>query len=191
MKRSLNQFKHAPEEMTALIEVPEDGHVKYEIDKETGLLRVDRILHTPLAYPANYGYFPDTLGDDGDPLDCVVVCSSALRPGCIIGVRPIGVLLMKDQAGRDEKIICVPTGKVDPFYERVTRIEELPFILRSKIEYFFRRYKDLEPKAWSEVLGWDDCIKAKEVIMESIEFARLSQEKPKKSQEKLKKKLKK
>ena len=165
-------FKDAPKKMTALIEVPEDGHVKYEVDKETGLLRVDRILHTPLAYPANYGYFPNTLGDDGDPLDCVVVCSSALRPGCIIHVRPIGVLLMKDQMGGDEKIICVPTGRVDPFYEKISRIDELPFILRSKIEYFFRRYKDLEPKGWSEVLGWDDRAKAEEVIVESIERAK-------------------
>jgi len=165
-------FNDAPKKMTALIEVPEGGHVKYEIDKETGLLRVDRILHTPLAYPANYGYFPDTLGDDGDPLDCVVVCSSALRPGCIIHVRPIGVLLMKDQAGSDEKIICVPTGRIDPFYEKISRIDELPFILRSKIEYFFRRYKDLEPKAWSEVLGWENCAKAEEVIKESIERAK-------------------
>ena len=165
-------FKDAPKKMTALIEVPEYGHVKYELDKETGLLRVDRILHTPLAYPANYGYFPGTLGDDGDPLDCVVVCSSALRPGCIINVRPIGVLLMVDQAGNDEKIICVPTGRVDPFYEKVSRIEELPLILRSKIEYFFERYKDLEPKTWSKVLGWDNRIKAEKTIMESIARAK-------------------
>jgi inorganic pyrophosphatase len=164
-------FKDAPKKMIALIEVPENGHVKYEIDKATGLLKVDRILHAPLAYPANYGYFPDTLGDDGDPLDCVVVCNAALRPGCIINVRPIGVLLMKDQAGDDEKIICVPTGRVDPFYEKVSRIEELPLILRSKIEYFFKRYKDLEPNTWSAVLGWDSRFVAEQVIMESIERA--------------------
>jgi len=180
MKQGPKLFDKAPDKMTALIEVPEDGHVKYEVDKETGLLRVDRILHTPLAYPANYGYFPDTLGDDGDPLDCVVVCSSALRPGCIIRVRPIGVLLMKDQAGADEKIICVPTGKVDPFYERINRVDELPFVLRAKIEYFFRRYKDLEPKSWSEVMGWDDCTKAKEIIMDSIERAKRPVKKSKK-----------
>ena len=175
-KQTVWSFKDAPKKMTALIEVPEDGHVKYEIDKNTGLLRVDRILHTPLAYPANYGYFPGTLGDDGDPLDCVVVCSSALQPGCIIHVRPIGVLLMKDQMGSDEKVICVPTGRVDPFYENITRVDELPFILRSKIEYFFRRYKDLEPKSWSEILGWDNCQKAEKVIMESIERAKKSPE---------------
>jgi inorganic pyrophosphatase len=167
--KSQKPFKDAPKKMIALIEVPEDGHVKYEIDKETGLLKVDRILHTPLAYPANYGYFPDTLGDDGDPLDCVVVCSAPLRPGVIINVRPIGVLVMKDQAGGDEKIICVPTGKVDPYYEKVSRVDELPFSLRNRIEYFFQHYKDLEPNSWSQVLGWDDRTRAEKIIMESIE----------------------
>jgi inorganic pyrophosphatase len=167
-------LKDAPKKMIALIEVPEGGHVKYELEKETGLLKVDRILHTPLAYPANYGYFPETLGDDGDPLDCVVVCNAALRPGCIIDVRPIGVLLMKDQAGRDEKIICVPTGRVDPFYEKISRIEELPQILRYKIEYFFRHYKDLEPQSWSQIIGWDNRAKAEKTIVESIERAKKS-----------------
>jgi len=165
-------FKEAPKKMIALIEVPEGGHVKYEIDKDTGLLKVDRILHTPLAYPANYGYFPETLGDDGDPLDCVVVCSAPLRPGVIITVRPIGVLLMKDQAGGDEKIICVPTGKIDPYYEKLSRVDELPVSLRSKIEYFFKHYKDLEPKAWSQTLGWDDRVRAEKIILDSIKRAK-------------------
>ena len=103
--RNLNPGPLPPKKMTAVIEVPEGGRVKYEIDKSTGLLKVDRILHTPLSYPADYGYFPGTLGDDGDPLDCVVVSNSALYPGVLIDVRPIGVLLMKDQVGGDEKII--------------------------------------------------------------------------------------
>jgi len=162
-------FSAAPKKMMAFIEVPEDGHVKYEIDKDTGILIVDRILHTPLSYPANYGFFPDTLGDDGDPLDCVVVCSAPLRPGVFIKVRPIGVLVVKDQAGGDEKIICVPTGKVDPYYEKITDINELPFSLRNRIEYFFQRYKDLEPNAWSQVIGWDDKARAEKIIMESID----------------------
>ncbi|MDR1206801.1 MAG: inorganic diphosphatase [Rickettsiales bacterium] len=157
-----------PKIMTAIIEVPEDGHVKYEIDKETGILRVDRILHTPLAYPANYGYFPGTLGDDGDPLDAVVVCNAALRPGVMIEVRPIGVLNMKDNAGGDEKIICVPTDRVDPFHTKTSFIDDLPPILRAKIEYFFYHYKDLEPNAWSRVLGWGDRKTADRIIMDSI-----------------------
>jgi len=164
----IKPFKNAPKKMTALIEVPENGQVKYEIDKDTGLMKVDRILHSPMAYPANYGYFPNTLGDDGDPLDCVVICNAPLRPGVIIDVRPIGVLVMKDQAGGDEKIICVPTGKVDPYYEKISRIEELPFSLRSRIEYFFKHYKDLEPNAWSQIIGWDDRARAEKIILDAI-----------------------
>ncbi len=161
--------KLPPKKMTAIIEVPEDGHVKYEIDKETGLLKVDRILHTPVAYPANYGYFPGTLGDDGDPLDCVVVCNAPLRPGVLIEVRPIGVLLMEDQAGGDEKVICVPRDKIDPYYTGIHFVEELPAILRSKIEYFFAHYKDLEPNSWSKILGWADREQADKIIMDSID----------------------
>lgn len=161
--------KMPPKKMNAIIEVPENGYVKYEIDKSTGLLRVDRILHTPLAYPANYGYFPGTLGDDGDPLDCVVVCNAPLRPGVLIEVHPIGALLMKDQAGGDEKIICVPRDRIDPYYENVSYIDELPKILRSKIKYFFQHYKDLEPNSWSEVGEWVDRESADKIIMDAIE----------------------
>ena len=161
--------KEPPKKMNAIIEVPEDGHVKYEINKETGLLRVDRILHTPMAYPANYGYFPGTLGDDGDPLDCVVVCNAPLRPGVLIEVRPIGALLMEDQAGGDEKIICVPRDNIDPFYTTTEYIDQLPAILRSKIEYFFQHYKDLQPNSWSKVKGWADRETADRLIMESID----------------------
>lgn len=161
--------KQPPKNMNAIIEVPENGHVKYEIDKATGLPRVDRILHTPMAYPANYGYFPGTLGDDGDPLDCVVVCNSPLRPGVIIEVRPIGALLMEDQAGGDEKIICVPRDNIDPYYMTTEYIEQLPAILRSKIEYFFQHYKDLQPNSWSRVMGWADRSQADKIIMDSID----------------------
>lgn len=161
--------KNPPKKMNAIIEVPENGFVKYEIDKSTGLLKADRILHTPMAYPANYGYFPGTLGDDGDPLDCVVVCNAPLHPGILIEVRPIGALIMKDQSGGDEKIICLPSNKTDPFYQNINYIEELPEILQAKIEYFFMHYKDLQPNAWSKVIGWGDRDKADSLIMESIE----------------------
>ena len=158
-----------PQRMTAIIEVAEGGNVKYEIDKEIGILRVDRVLHTPVSYPANYGYFPGTLGDDGDPLDAVVVCNAALAPGVIIEVRPIGVLIMHDQAGSDEKIICVPTDKVDPFHTNTMSLAGIPPILKSKIEYFFHHYKDLEPNTWSRVIGWGDITQAHTIIMNSIE----------------------
>ena len=161
--------KEPPKKMTAIIEIPENGVVKYEIDKDKGMLRVDRVLHTPMAYPANYGYFPGTLGDDGDPLDCVVVCNAPLMPGVLIDVRPIGVLIMEDQAGGDEKIICVPLDNIDPYYKETNYIEELPAILRSKIEYFFQHYKDLQPNSWSKVIGWGNRDAADEYIMESID----------------------
>ena len=161
--------KLPPKKMNAIIEIPENGVVKYEIDKETGMLKVDRVLHTPMAYPANYGYFPGTLGDDGDPLDCVVVCNAPLRPGVLIEVRPIGVLIMEDQAGGDEKVVCVPLDRIDPYYTNTNYIEELPEILRSKIEYFFQHYKDLQPNSWSKVIGWGNREAADKCIMESID----------------------
>lgn len=166
--KKLSPGKMPPKKMNAIIEVPEGGNVKYEIDYESGLLKVDRILHTPLAYPANYGYFPGTLSQDGDPLDCMVVCHSPLRPGVLIEVRPIGVLLVEDQCGKDEKIICVPIDKVDLFHTKTSFIEELPEILRAKIEYFFAHYKDLEPQSWSKVVGWADRASADKFIMDSI-----------------------
>ncbi|MDR0967613.1 MAG: inorganic diphosphatase [Rickettsiales bacterium] len=166
---NLRPGENPPKKMLAMIEVPEGGRVKYEIDKETGLLKVDRILHTPLSYPANYGYFPGTLGDDGDPLDCVVVCNAELRPGVLIEVRPIGALMMEDNAGGDEKIICVPLDKIDPFLTDTHFIEQLPKILQAKIEYFFTHYKDLEPNKWSRVVGWADRETADKIIMKSID----------------------
>lgn len=160
--------KNPPTEMTVLVEVAEGGRVKYEIDKASGLLAVDRILHTPVSYPTEYGYFPHTLGDDGDPLDAVVVCNAQLRPGILINVRPIGVLLMEDNAGMDEKIICVPTSDVDPFHRNTLGIKDLPESLRAKIEYFFEHYKDLEPGKWVRLNGWGDMDHAHKVIMRSI-----------------------
>lgn len=158
-----------PKEMNAIIEVAENGFVKYEIDKKCGLLKADRILHTPMAYPANYGYFPGTLGDDGDPLDCIVVCNAPLRPGILIEVRPVGVLKMEDQAGGDEKIICVPRGHVDPFYKNINDLQDLPSSFLAKIEYFFQHYKDLQPNSWSKVDGWAGRDTADKIIMDSIE----------------------
>lgn len=165
----LNAGANPPKQMNAIIEVPENGYVKYEINKEYDLLRVDRVLHTPMAYPANYGYFPGTLGDDGDPLDCVVVCNAPLRPGVWIEVRPIGALVMEDQAGGDEKIICVPMENIDPYYSGIKDLQDLPDILKSKIEYFFKHYKDLQPNSWSNVKHWVGVVDAEKIIIDSID----------------------
>ena len=167
--KNLTAGKNPPKQMNAIIEVTEGGTVKYEIDKETGLLKVDRILHTPVAFPAAYGYFPATLGDDGDPLDCIVVSSAPMRPGVLVEVRPIGVLLMEDQAGQDEKIVCVPLDKIDPFHTNTHHIDDVPMSLREKIKYFFEHYKDLEPNSWSKIQGWGDRATADKIIIEAID----------------------
>ena len=130
--------------MNAIIEIPENGHVKYEIDKETGLLKVDRILHAPMAYPANYGYFPGTLGDDGDPLDVLVLCNEAIYPCTLVRCYPIGVITMIDGGSLDEKIVAIPFG--DPTYNNYYDIHELPKHVYEEMMHFFEVYKTLEHK---------------------------------------------
>lgn len=162
------QPKDAPEIMNAIIEIPKDSVVKYEFCEDTGTLVVSRIMQTPMMYPGNYGFFPETLGEDGDPLDCLVISSASLIPGALISVRPIGVLLQQDQSGGDQKVICVPTEKIDSFYKNVKTLSELPEIEKKKIEYFFQHYKDLEPESWSKVAGFEDEVAAKGYIMVAI-----------------------
>lgn len=160
--------KNVPQLMNAIIEIPENGFVKYEFDKEAGLLAVDRLLSTPVRYPANYGYFPSTLGEDGDPLDCLVLCSEQISPCTLIEVRPIGVFLMEDKGDKDEKIVCVPKEKIDPIYKNITSLEDLPEITKKRIEFFFAHYKDLE-NGNVKVLGWGDLNMAYNIINRSIE----------------------
>ena len=136
--------KLPPKEMNAIIEIPENGHVKYEIDKETGLLKVDRILHAPMAYPANYGYFPGTLGDDGDPLDVLVLCGETIYPHTLVRCYPIGVITMIDNGRNDEKIIAIPFG--DPTYNQYRDISDLPQHIFEEMVHFFNVYKALEDK---------------------------------------------
>ena len=157
-----------PKKMNAIIEIPENGNVKYEMCERTGVLKVGRILHTPMVYPANYGFFPGTLGNDGDPLDCMVICSVPLMPGILIAVRPIGILNVDDQSGGDEKVVCVPLPEIDSLYVNIDSVDDLPAILKSKIEYFFAHYKDLQPNRWSRVVGWGDAGAAEKCILESI-----------------------
>ena len=157
-----------PKIMNAIIEIPENSIVKYEFDENSGMLKVSRIMQTPVVYPANYGFFPETLSDDGDPLDCLVICSTSLLPGALIQVRPIGVLKVEDQSGGDKKVICVPLEKIDAYYKNVKSLEDMPDIVKSRIEYFFQHYKDLQAESWSKVIGWGNVADAEQCINEAI-----------------------
>ena len=162
-----------PQKINVIIEVPLGGEpVKYEFDKKSGAIFVDRILHTPMRYPANYGFVPHTLGEDGDPLDALVLAHSPLIPACVIRVRPVGVLLMEDDKGGDEKLITVPVDSTFPYYSDVDTHEDLPPIVTQQIEHFFTHYKDLEPGKWAKLNGWGDRALAMKLIGEAIERAR-------------------
>jgi inorganic pyrophosphatase len=166
--------KEPPHDINVVIEIPQGSNVKYEVDKDTGALVVDRFLFTPMAYPAAYGFIPGTLADDGDPADALVLVPSAIVPGAVIRVRPIGVLHMTDESGQDEKIICVPHDKVHPLYRDVKTTEDLPDIVRQSISHFFETYKDLEPGKWVKVTGFGTLEEAHAIILASIAAARPS-----------------
>ena len=144
------------------------------IDKKSGAIFVDRILHTAMRYPANYGFVPHTLGDDGDPLDALVLAHSPLISGCVIRVRPVGVLLMEDDKGGDEKLVTVPVDSTFPYFAEVEEADELPPIVKQQIEHFFSHYKDLEPGKWAKLGGWGDRETAKRLIVEAIARAKQS-----------------
>ncbi|MBB3391255.1 MULTISPECIES: inorganic diphosphatase [unclassified Rhizobium] len=162
-----------PEDVNVIVEVPVGGHpIKYEMDKEAGTLVVDRFLYTPMTYPGNYGFVPHTLSEDGDPIDVLIASTRPLVPGCVINVRPIGVLKMEDNSGKDEKIIAVPSPKLTLRYEKVTDYTDLPEITLKQIEHFFEHYKDLEPGKWVKIYGWGDSKEAGALILEAIERAK-------------------
>ncbi len=156
-------------DVNVIIENPMGGEpVKYELDKESGAMMVDRFLHTSMVYPGNYGFIPHTLSGDGDPVDVLIITRQAVMPGAIMRAIPVGVLLMEDDAGVDEKIIAVPHPKLYPYHDNVTDIEHIRPILRDKIAHFFTHYKDLEPNKWSKVLGWGNAEKAAQLIEEGL-----------------------
>ena len=164
-----------PEDVNVIIEVPIGREpIKYEMDKEAGTLFVDRFLHTSMRYPGNYGFMPHTLSGDGDPVDVLVCNTRELMPGCVINVRPIGVLIMEDNAGQDEKVIAVPTPKLTKRYEKVFNYTDLPQITLDQVAHFFEHYKDLEPGKWVKIGGWHDAERAKKMILEGIERAKAS-----------------
>ena len=165
--------KNPPEDVNVIIEVPVGGQpIKYEMDKEAGTLVVDRFLYTPMTYPGNYGFVPHTLCGDGDPIDVLICNTRQLVPGCVINVRPIGVMIMEDQSGEDEKIIAVPSPHLTRRYEDVRECTDLPEITREQIQHFFQHYKDLEPGKWVKIGGWHDATTARRMIVESIERAK-------------------
>jgi len=140
--------KNPPEEVNVLIEIPEGSLVKYELDKESGFITADRFVYTAMAYPFNYGFIPHTHGEDGDPVDVMVICSQILAVGTVIPTRVIGMLEMEDEAGIDTKIIAVPTAKVDPFSAHLKDITDIDDATRNKIKHFFDHMKELEPGKW-------------------------------------------
>jgi len=161
-----------PHDVNVLIEIPQGGvPVKYELDKASGALRVDRFLHTAMFYPGNYGFIPHTLSGDGDPVDVIVVGPGPVVPGAIVRCRPVGAMLMKDEAGPDEKILAVPVDKLHPFYSGVRSYKDLPGTLCEQIVHFFRHYKDLEKGKWVTLARWLDTAGAEKMIADGIRRA--------------------
>jgi inorganic pyrophosphatase len=164
--------KAPPDDINVVIEIPQGSAVKYEVDKDSGAVMVDRFLFTPMAYPAAYGFIPGTLAADGDPADALVLVPAPVVPGAVIRARPIGMLQMEDEAGQDEKIVCVPHDKVHPQWSKVEQVQNLPQITLDAIKHFFERYKDLEPGKWVKVTGWADKDAAREAIRKALAAAK-------------------
>ena len=165
--------KSPPDDVNMIVEVPVGGDpIKYEMDKASGALYVDRFLYTPMVYPGNYGFVPHTLAEDGDPVDVLCCNTRAIAPGAVMNVRPIGVLLMEDEAGMDEKLIAVPTTRLTLRYKSVEDYTDLPQITLDQLRHFFEHYKDLEGDKWVKVHGFGDMDHAKRLIVEGIERAK-------------------
>ena len=164
----LTSGNKVPEEINVFIEITQGGTIKYELDKESGFLFVDRFVHGALYYPFNYGFIPGTHAEDGDPLDVLVISTFPVREGTIMIARPIGMLEMEDEAGIDTKIIAVPRIKIDPFYAEIKDIMQLPEMTRLKIKNFFDRYKDLEEGKWVKTKDFLSKEKAFDAIKKSI-----------------------
>jgi inorganic pyrophosphatase len=162
--------KQAPDAFNVIIEIPMNADpVKYEVDKETGAIFVDRFMSTSMHYPTNYGYVPRTISGDGDPVDVLVITPVPLIPGVVVSCRPIGVLKMQDEAGDDAKVLAVPVDKVLPIYTHWQKPEDLNPLRLKTIAHFFEHYKDLEPSKWVKVLGWEGPDSARKEVQDGIE----------------------
>lgn len=166
-----------PWDINVIIEVPLGADpVKYEMDKESGAIFVDRFLHTAMFYPCNYGFIPHTLADDGDPVDVLVVGRVPVIPGAVLRARPVGMLLMKDEKGMDEKVMAIPVDELHPYYRNVSSYRDLPKILIDQITHFFAHYKDLEEGKWVEVERWAEADEAYRMIEAAIAAEKASAE---------------
>jgi len=158
-----------PNDCNVVIEIPMHGDpIKYEVDKATGAVFVDRFMATAMHYPCNYGYVPHTLSDDGDPCDVLVLSPVPLITGVVVRCRPIGMLQMQDEAGGDAKILAVPIDKLTPLYREVQNLEDLPELTTRQIAHFFEHYKDLEAGKWVKLAGWTGPAEAKQEIVDSV-----------------------
>ena len=161
--------KSLPDDINVIIEIPMNADpIKYEVDKDTGAIFVDRMLGTAMHYPCNYGYVPNTLCGDGDPADVLVVTPFALLPGSVVRSRPIGVLKMTDDGGEDAKIVAVPVDKITPLYKDIKTIEDLPSLIPDQIAHFFQHYKDLEPGKWVKIDGWEGVDAARKELLDAV-----------------------
>jgi inorganic pyrophosphatase len=168
----------APEEVNVVIEVPIGGEpIKYEMDKASGALFVDRFLYTSMRYPGNYGFIPGTLSNDGDPCDVIIANTRAIIPGAVMKCRIVGVLMMEDEAGGDEKLLAVPIPKLTQRYAKIVNHTDLPEITLRQIEHFFAHYKDLEPNKWVKIVGWRDAAEAHKLVTEGIARAKAAKAK--------------
>ncbi|WP_032092340.1 inorganic diphosphatase [Necropsobacter rosorum] len=165
--------KALPDDIYVVIEIPANSDpIKYEVDKETGTLFVDRFMATAMFYPANYGYVNHTLSSDGDPVDVLVPTPYPLQPGSVIRCRPVGVLKMTDESGGDAKVVAVPHSKLSKEYDHIKDVNELPTLLKAQIQHFFENYKALEAGKWVKVEGWGDVNEARQEILDSFERAK-------------------
>jgi inorganic pyrophosphatase len=160
----------SPDEINVIIEIPMNSDpVKYEFDKDSGFIFVDRFMQSAMHYPCNYGFVPHTLSEDGDPIDVLVICHHRVRPGSVIKCRPVGVLMMEDESGQDEKIIAVPITKLDVTFKDIKTIDDVDPMLKERIAHFFKHYKDLEKGKWVKIQGFEGDSKARALILTSID----------------------
>jgi len=171
--------KNLPDDINVIIEIPLNGDpIKYEVDKSSGAIFVDRMLGTAMHYPCNYGYIPHTLCGDGDPVDVLVIMPLALIPGSVVRCRPIGVLKMTDESGDDAKVVAVPVDKVTSLYSGINSVRDLPEITLDQIAHFFEHYKDLEKGKWVKIEGWEGLESARTEIMDSVTRYQEAEKKP-------------